>query len=213
MDDQIVPVTEYWDHIERTREREFLGVILRVPPRLWNAFRTVLDNLNEVDPTQLYTPSETAHISLKGLGFLGETFSEPDLEPIFSDVQEVLAKRRPFDVTISGVDHFPTSLYAKVIDPYETLKDINSELTSELSRRVEESLYDGENYVPHVTLAAFRNKNVSRLLEKVKEFRHYDFGSTIAFEAEAVVVDLLRAMFSSKERELAFKAVRVFHIG
>jgi 2'-5' RNA ligase len=209
----IVPVSEYWEHLERTRESPFIGIVARIPPRLWPTVKRVQDELKKVDPAQLYTPSEFLHISIKGLGFIGEKLTELKHQRIFNEIEVILKDLQPFDISISGLDYFPTSIYAKVIDPYDYFKEINYRLSDKLSGLVEESQYDRENYIPHVRIATFTTKNVLNLLEKVKSLEDYDFGSTVIFEVEAVSVNLYATMAFPGERGRAFRTVRVFHIG
>ncbi len=57
-------------------------------------------------------------------------------------------------------------------------------------------MYDAESYVPHVTLASFNTKDVTKLLEKVNStgMDKFEFGQAGVFEIEGVRTNLILAL-------------------
>lgn len=210
---QIVPIREYWSEILKTGETVYAGLIFRVPPRLWRPLRLVQDELRKADNRQLFAHASTFHVSVKGLGYLNEETDLAKYETILSKIEKIISKFPAFQVEIKGVGAFPTAVYAKVEDTSGVFKSINTMISQELKGEVEQSRYDREEFVPHVTLLTFNTVEAPAILEKVEEKRDADFGQAGVFEIELVEVNMLLALGPEETQEGAYSYMRSFHLG
>ena len=213
---EIVTVKDYWGSLLKSRDVSYLGLIYRVPPRLWRALSQVQSELRTVDPNQLYAKQSTFHITVKGLGYLDdEKMDRATYEKSMQKIASIVSSFKPFEISIKGLGVFPTSVYACVQDPSNQLKAINQKICEELAGEVEHSEYDGDAYVPHVTLATFNNSDVKNLFDRISlpELREREFGSCAVFEIEAVEVNMLLALGPEETQDGAFSYVRSFHLG
>jgi len=211
----IVPVSEYWDQILQSRDEAYLGLIYRVPPRLWRPLKTVQDELRSADSAHLFAQPSTFHVTVKGLGYVERTMDNLRYEKAMKKIGEIISDFRPFTVNIKGLGYFPTSVFARVEDPTNQFLMINKRISEELEGEVERSEYDADAYIPHVTLATFNSKDADQMLRKLAtpELREYEFGQCSVFEIEAVEVNLLLALGPEETQDSAFSYVRSFHLG
>ena len=210
---EIVTVADYWEEILKSRGAPFVGLIFRVPPRLWRDFSGIQAELKKIDPRQLYSKPSTFHITVKGLGFLGERLDEEKLEKILMHMREVVSEFPPFEINFRGLGAFPTSVYVKVEDPGDQLRMMNKRIAQEFGADIDSSEYDGDAYVPHVTLATFATKDVGDLLRKVDEKRDADLGMCAVFEIEAVEANMMLALGPEEAQDGAFAYIRSFPLG
>ena len=113
----------------------------------------------------------------------------------FQRVKEIISEFNSFEINLCGLGIFPTGIYARVDDGGK-FKAINERLSEELRGQVDASVYDAESYVPHVTLASFNTKDVTRLVDKVNStsMNKYEFGQAGVFEIESVRTNLILAL-------------------
>ena len=210
----ITPVSDYWPHILNSGETVYAGLIYRIPPRLWRSLVQVQKELKSIDPRQIYTNCLNFHIPVKGLGYLGEKIDQLKYEKTLSKIQKIISDFRPFEISLKGVASFPTGLYAKVQDEGK-FQSINTRIGEELKGEVEVSRYDSESFVPHVTLATFNSKDVSKLLERAnsEEMQNYDFGPAGVYELEVIRVNLILALGPEETQEGALSYMRSFWLG
>ncbi|MGH2638055.1 MAG: hypothetical protein ACRDF4_02015, partial [Rhabdochlamydiaceae bacterium] len=107
---------------------------------------------------------------------------------------------------------FPTGIYAK-IDDQNRFRLINEKIAEELKGEVDRSRYDADSFVPHVTLATFNTKNVSKLLENAGSKENLEFGSAGVFEIELARTNLILALGPEETQEGAFSYIRSFWLG
>lgn len=211
---EVTPIREYWNDILSSGDTVYAGLIFRVPPRLWRPLIFVQNRLKSADPRQLYSNPATFHVPIKGLGYLEEEIDRNKYETVLLKIKQIASEFSPFEVSIRGIDTFPTAIYAKVHDGGR-FKEINERILHELEGMVEKSRFDAEEYVPHVTLATFNTKDVSHLLEMIKsdDIRDSDFGSAGVYEMEAVRVNLIFALGPQETQDSAFSYIRSFWLG
>ncbi len=163
----------------------------------------------------MYPYPSTLHITVKGIGLLDEQFSKEELGTIFRSIERIVSEFRPFQIDLRGLAAFPTSIYITVNDKSGQLGMMNKRISEELKNEIDVSAYDGDSYIPHVTIASFNTKNVSGLLDRIEQtdLRNYDFGTTSIFETEAVQVKMYLALRSGEAQECAFGYIMSFHLG
>jgi len=211
---EVTPIREYWSEILSSGDTVYAGLIFRVPPRLWRPLISIQNLMKSTDPRQLYSNPATFHVPIKGLGYLEEELDRNKYEKVLQKIGSFISEISPFQVSIRGVDAFPTAIYAKVLDN-DHFKEINEKILRELEGQVEKSRFDADDFVPHVTLATFNTKDVSPLLELVKsvEIRDMDFGYAGVYEIEAVRVNLIFALGPQETQDNAFSYIRSFWLG
>lgn len=212
---EVTPISEYWSEIVNSGDTVYAGLIFRIPPRLWRPLIAVQAKLKAVDGRQLYSNPATFHVPIKGLGYLEEELDRGKYENVLQKIKNIVSEFPPFELTIGGVEAFPTSIYAKVIDGGR-FKEINERILVELEGLVEKSAFDVGEFVPHVTLATFNTKDVDQLLGTIREddeIRDLIFGEAGVYEIEAVRVNLIFALGPQETQDSAFSYIRSFWLG
>jgi RNA 2',3'-cyclic 3'-phosphodiesterase len=209
-----VPASEYWNLIAKSRESPLLALIYRVPPRLWREISNIQDQLKSVDQRQLFAKPSTFHITVKVLSVLGENVDQRKLETLLSRTQEIVREFPPFEVSLKGLGIFPTSIYVKVEDRLDQLRMINKRILAKLGDQVEKAKYDGDSYIPHITIATFNTREAQELISKVRsqEMQEIEFGCANVFELEAAEARmyLLLGPVDTQDEGLAY--LRTLHL-
>lgn len=211
---EVTPVSEYWGQILDSGETIYAGLIYRVPPRLWRSLGTVQKKLKAIDARQLYPNPGNFHIPVKGLGYLGEEVDRTKYEQTLSKIEKIVSEFGSFEINLAGLGVFPTGIYARVEDGGK-FKAINERIARELKGQIDASAYDSESFVPHVTLASFVTKDVSKLLDLVNSdsMKNFEFGPAGVFEIEVVRTNLILALGPEETQDRAYSSVRSFWLG
>jgi 2'-5' RNA ligase len=185
---ELVPASEYWNVIAKSRESPLIALIYRVPPRLWREISKVQDQLKAIDQRQLFAKPSTFHLTVKVLSILDENVNWTKLEELLARTQKVVSEFYPFEISFKGLGIFPTSVYVKIEDRMDQLRMINKRIISELGNEVKQGKYDGDSYIPHVTIATFNTKEADELVSRVRsrEMQEIEFGNANVLELEAV---------------------------
>lgn len=212
---EIVAVEDYWDLVVKSRNAPFIGLIMRVPTRLWRDLTRLQAELKNADRRQVYAKPSTFHITIKGLGFVGEKFDEEKLETLLRRISGIVSEFRPFDIRFRGVGVFPTSIHVNVEDPTDQFRMMNKRLSQELGSDIDASEYDGDAYVPHVTLATFATKDADELIRRINSsaMKNVELGECTVFEVEAVEANMFHALGPEEEQDKAFAYLRSFQLG
>jgi 2'-5' RNA ligase len=156
--------------IEHQRERFLRGraqfLSLQVPIAEMDAageIEATCDELEDIDGLILI-PRDLLHISVRGVGFQVIATAHPgdilreEVGPIGQRVAKALRGVKPLAIEIGPVNVFPDALILEV-RPIDEMR--------ELLRRVDEAIggrdafpYTLERYLPHVTIASFRDESV-----------------------------------------------------
>jgi 2'-5' RNA ligase len=211
---EVTPVGEYWGQLLSSGETIYAGLIYRVPPRLWRNLSKAQNELKALDPRQLYTNACNFHVSIKGLGYLGEQIDRSRYESTLSKIQKIISEIEPFEFSIRGLGIFPTGIHARV-DDNDKFREINDKIAKGLRGEVDQSKYDSEAFVPHITLATFNTKDVSKLIERAEssESKAIDFGTAGVFEVELVRTNLILALGPEETQDRAYSYIRSFWLG
>jgi 2'-5' RNA ligase len=211
---EVTPISEYWGQVLNSGESVYAGLIYRVPPRLWRPLQNVQKELRAVDSRQFYPNPGNFHIPVKGLGYLEEEIDRDKYERTLSKIQRIISEFNAFEIRLRGLGVFPTGIYARVEDDGK-FKAINERIFQELRGQVDSSRYDAEAFVPHVTLASFNTKDVTKLLDKIDStsLKDYDFGLAGVFEIEVVRTNLILALGPEETQDRAYSYIRSFWLG
>lgn len=211
---ELVPASEYWDLIAGSLESPLLGLVFRLPPRLHRQVSLVQNALSVIDKRQLYAKPSTLHITVKGFGLIGKGIDHERQRIILSKTNEILSEFSTFEIKLKGLSFFPTSIYIKVEDPLDQLRMINKRLIAELGDLLEKSQYDGDSYIPHVTITTFNTKDAEALISKVKsrEMQEIDFGTLEVFELEAIEARMFLLLGPEETQDEGLAHLRSFHL-
>jgi 2'-5' RNA ligase len=185
---ELVPASEYWNIIANSLDTPLLGLVFRLPLRLHRQVSLIQNELRLVDQRQLYAKPSTLHITVKGFGLIGNGIDEEKERAILSATNKVISEFSTFPIRLRGLSYFPTSIYIKVEDPLDQFRMMNRRLIAELGDRIEKSQFDGDSFIPHVTIATFNTKQCDELISKVKseEMQEIDLGPLEVLELEAI---------------------------
>jgi 2'-5' RNA ligase len=209
----IVPVSEYWGELLKSGGRSYAGLLFRVPPRLWRPLVQAQAQFRMIDKRQLYSQPANFHISVKGLRALDDDLER--FETTIAKIGKIVSSFGTFQVDIKGIGVFPTGIYAKVEDHGNSFREINQRISDDLRSEVDASAYDGEAFIPHVTLLTFNTRDVEPLIGKAqsKEMADFEFGTAGIFEIELVSTDVLLAFGPEETQDRAYSYLRSFHLG
>lgn len=121
------------------------------------ALQTGLDGVRWVKP-------ESLHLTLRFIGEVPET----EFNPIASNLSKIKAKA--FDLTLKGVDQFggnrPRAVWAGT-EPCEGLTHLANKVEQALQKAGQPA--ETRNFSAHVTLARFKQRSKSRLLDYLSD--------------------------------------------
>ena len=211
---EVTPISEYWGHLLDSGDTIYAGLIYRIPPRLWRSLSTLQKQLKALDARQLYTNPCNYHIPVKGLGYLSGEIDTSKYESTLSRIAKMVSEFEPFEISIRGLGIFPTGIYARVNDG-NRFQAINQKIATELRGEVDESKYDSQAFVPHITLLSFNTKDVSKLVEKIEstEMKDIELGEAGVFEMEVVRTNLILALGPEETQDRAYSYMRSFWLG
>jgi 2'-5' RNA ligase len=211
---ELVPASDYWDLIAKSREAPLLALIYRVPLRLWREISNIQNELRALDQRQLFAKPSTFHVTVKVLSVLEERTDENRLESLLSRTQRLVAEFGSFEVRLKGLGFFPTSIHVRIEDRNDQLRMINKRIMAEFGNEVEQGKYDGDSYIPHVTIATFNTKEAPELISKVKskEMQEIEFGKAGVFELEAVEARMYLLLGPEETQDQGFQYLRTIHL-
>ena len=207
---EVRTVDDHKESIERSKTTPFLGLIIPVAKRLHSRIQELQDKLRGIDPSHVYHVPEYFHITVKPLGWLNEDVKERDLAAIFEILETELLSFNVFRIALTGLSCFPEVVYLKVHDPTESIRSLNKRLLERLGNMVVRYSYEGDNFVPHLTITTFKTKDVANLLRKLSELADVSAGSMHVSEISAVEFRPHLAYGKPAEQALAIHPLRSF---
>jgi 2'-5' RNA ligase len=184
---------------EWTRGREsYLAFLIPITdPPVVGYLRDAVGSIEGIPGVEPY-PEDYWHITIKGIGFEAKDAAQPDdiadadIDGIAGVAREIFAGQLAFDVQIGPLSAFPEVVFAEVR---------NSLPVRHLNRRLLELMpglirypFDGEVFLPHVSIARFTsNEGLSKLKERLAAQREGAPGPTL----HVAEVHLVRAHLSA----------------
>lgn len=207
---EIRTVDDYKESIERSKTTPFLALIIPVAKELHPRIQELQDKLRRIDPSHVYHVPEYFHITVKPLGWLNEDVKERDLPAIFEILETELLSFNAFRVALTGLSCFSEVVYLGVSDPAQSIRSLNKRLLETLGNMVVHYSYEGDNFVPHLTITTFKTKDVENLLRKVSELANISAGSMQISKVSTVEFRPHLAYGKPEEQALAIRPIRSF---
>lgn len=135
---------------------------------------SVADRLDEFDCVR-GVPERYVHVTIKQVGFVvddpsdADEVSEATLESIADRAEGIVADADPFEVRVPRLNLFPSVVFGEIADDggFESLHRALRAIDA-----VPAHPYEGDDYVPHVTLAQFAGRDdLESLLEWLERNR------------------------------------------
>jgi 2'-5' RNA ligase len=137
---------------------------------------------------------EALHITVKGCGFLVESVKQEDevlkknLSTIIDQAGEILRKFRRFDVLLARLNIFPDVVFVEVHDDGK-IGELNK--TLQLIPEVRKIKFDYPNFLPHASIALFKNtQQFAKLVTCLEELRNTEFGTMTIDSIELLIAHL-----------------------
>jgi 2'-5' RNA ligase len=163
--------------IDRTR---FLTTFVRPPPPIAERIAEAGASLARVQPEHHVYPAGTIHLTILGLA------DRPGIE---GEIAATVARHRPFEVEIGGLNVSPSTVFAELYPRGSGLRALRRDLRSldsgehgPLARRVRRPL-------AHANLIRFTAPVGPRLLAEVRRLRGIEFGRFVVEELELAETD------------------------
>lgn len=142
-------------------------------------------------------PKEYFHISVKGGGFLVRTKKSDDeidrenVAKIISQAGKTVKNIKPFRIWLKGLNIFSDVVFVEVHD--NTIKKMHK-LLKERVDFLGSFRYEGNSFIPHLSICGFKNeKEFGKLLKILEKLRNASFG---VFEVDSL--DLVVAHLNHK---------------
>jgi 2'-5' RNA ligase len=184
---------------EWTRGREtYLAFLVPIDdPAVVQYLHSLVRSIEHIPGVEPY-PESYWHLTIKGIGFEAKTAAQPDevTGPDFGRIADTAARvfdRQPaFHVSIGSVSGFPEVVFAEVWDSLP-VRELNTRLLEALPHLLRYP-FDGENFLPHVSIARFTSsEGLEELKRALSQLRHENPGP--AFHVPGV--KLVRAHLSA----------------
>jgi 2'-5' RNA ligase len=174
---RIITVDDDREFYDKISQIPYLAVLISPPEQLQKSFEKIQRHLMSTDDRQIYHHSSYFHITVKGIGWLGEKFEEETLPRLKDEVEKVASSMGSFYLTLRGLNVWPTVIYADVQEGREQVRELHARMNRELGRYgVTPREYEGESMHPHLTVATFAVSDAQKLIEEVKRFEKADIG-------------------------------------
>lgn len=159
----IVPIEAQREHFLRGRA-QFLSMQVPVAEMpVAGDIEDLCSELADIDGLILMPP-ELLHISIRGVGFQVIASAQPgdilreDVPRIGERVAKALRGMKPIAIEVGPVNVFPDALILEV-RPIEGMRDLLRLIDEAVGGR-DAFPYDLDRYLPHVTIATFRDRSV-----------------------------------------------------
>jgi 2'-5' RNA ligase len=169
----------------------------------------VQDDLKRTDPRHIYHPARSLHVTIKPIGLIGIQVEEGDLRAVIRGFRRVASEFESFDLTLKGLDAFPDVVYARVDEGRDQIIELNKKLAESVKGVAAQGRHEGDEMIPHVTLATFTAPDVDGLLAEVRR-RESQFIGKMSLDRVKIVKAFLNRYYGDEEaRQSAFEELEV----
>ncbi len=184
-----------------------MAAVIPVPQRLHAHIGELQEMLKEVDPRHVYHVPDYFHMTLKLIGWLNNE-RKRNFPAILEILESEIKSFTAFRIELRGLAYFPSAIYVKADDPDMLIRSMNKRLLERLGKLVTNSPYEGDSFMPHVTIATFKARNVENLLQKIRELADAPIGSMLVSEVRTVEFRAYLAYGRAEEQANALKSVK-----
>lgn len=207
----IQTVDDYKSDMDRSRVTPFIAVVIPAPADMASRILHVQQALKDVDPRHVYHVPSYFHLTVKLVGWLDDRLKE-NLPVVLDIVERELRLFKAPLVVFHGVSYFPGVVYLKVHDPKGTIRSMNEVLVEKLAPLIRNFSFEGNSFMPHVTITTLRTKDVDRLLGKVGSMANTGLGGTVLSEVRIVEFRAHLAYGNAEEQAESLRPIRVIRL-
>ncbi len=153
--------------------RLFIAVL--VPEELKERIAETQEKIRRAGVDAKLVEPENLHFTFK---FLGET-GEEKIQEIKKAIEKGCASFKPFEISVAGLDAFPSRNYAKAVwigvrNGYEQIRSLMEAINEKLSQI---GFTAEKEHTPHLTLARVRSsRNMAELLRLFENLEEVEIG-------------------------------------
>ncbi len=204
---QISPIDLESEQIKRSTLNQPIFVLAMLSPAVQNQISCVQRELRRTDARHIYHVPMNLHITVKPLGW--EDVETVRGKHILDIVRQTASGFEAFEIAFEGLDMFPDVVYIKVGAGAAKIRDLNKALSKKLSGLVAEGRYEGDNMLPHTTIATFASKDADDLQGLVMEHKPLDVGRMKIERLAVVKANLQKYYGTGAQQRSAFSRVGI----
>jgi len=180
-----------------------LTSVVRIPAQLADDIMTVVSALSRRFPGHYLYPKTDLHLTVLNCTPALEDPRQPSSDEVHSiaeDFQEIVSQFRPFQLRLCGLNVFPTTVFAQVLDESHSLETLRERLRRRFDERLRWSgTHDAAQLVPspslsYVNVLRFDSVVEPALLDGINHLRRVDLGHFTVSSIELVTTDKLLSM-------------------
>ncbi len=171
------------------------SVVIRLPADVATSVAAALQGLRELGPHHYYYAPDTMHVTVAVVdGFLPDDL---DTGAGLAELRAIVGSHPRFDLTLSGLNVSPTTVFAQVIPHGWTFRSLRKHLRSlakqNTSRSGSASGFGvvARSLLPHANVVRFSGQVTAEFLDEVSRLRRAGFGRWTVSEVELVRTDRL----------------------
>ncbi|WP_162056249.1 2'-5' RNA ligase family protein [Pontibacter pamirensis] len=213
--DHIFDIEQHYNQLWETTWRKFTAGVFELDPliasendsrfgitllfrpgqEVWKRIQQFLLELQQIEPEQYYYPEADIHVTVMSIISCHAGFSLDAIrvEEYMQLVQQTVQNSQSFQLYFRGITASPSCLLIQGFPVADQLNQLRNKLRESFRSATLQQTID-TRYVlqtAHSTVVRFKAplQNPSVFLDKVQEYREYDFGSTEVSELELVYND------------------------
>ncbi len=170
--------------------RLFIAVL--VPEELKERIAEAQEKIRRAGVDAKLVEPENLHFTFKFLGEVGEE----KIQEIESTIEKGCANFRPFEISVAGLDAFPSRNYARAVwvgvrDGYEQIRSLMEAIDEKLSQI---GFTAEKEHVPHITLVRVHSsRNIAELLSLFENLEETEIGRMRVNEVKLMKSTLCRS--------------------
>jgi len=142
---EIITVDDDIEFYSKLSRLPYITILISIPAALGQRIQEIQTQLRSIDDRQVYHHPSYFHITIKGIGWLGEEIQQENLAEIKDKVMEVASDVKPFALTLKGLKVWPTVIYADVLEGRSQVREMHLKMREEpKGYEVTDREYEGE---------------------------------------------------------------------
>ena len=176
-------------------DRRGITLLIRPNQQVKKRILEWLERLRETEPDQYYYPASDLHITLLSVisCYSGFQHEQIDLPSYIQLIGDSLKGEEPFSIRMEGITASPSGVMIQGFSENDQLNELRENLRNQFRKSELQQSID-KRYVlqtAHSTVVRFRRplQHKEAFLDKLEEYRDFDFGTFRVKEIELVTND------------------------